>query len=225
MPGGVNRHKSDARTERWREHKLALRKEFVDATFRALAEHGPDASMEEIAAVAGVAKPKIYRHFADKADLFGAVSERMGEILWQRLLPSLNLRDDPPQVTIRRGLEAYVSTVDEYPNVFRFLMRSQSIERSWESDPLMESGKEIAGVIASVLKEYLRSLDLSVEVADPSAYALVGAVGASTEWWMRTQTMSRDAFVALLTTMVWGALDATLRAQEPAEHPAPSGPL
>lgn len=206
MPAGVNRQKSDARTERWREHKLALRKEFVDATFRALAEHGPDASMDDIAAVAGVAKPKIYRHFADKADLYGAVSERMGEILWQRLLPTLNLRDDPPRVTIERGLEAYVSTVDEYPNVFRFLMRSQYIE-------LMESGKEIAGVIASMLKEYLRSLDLDDEVAEPSAYAVVGAVGASTEWWMRTRTMSREAFVAHLATMTWGSLDATLRAQ------------
>jgi AcrR family transcriptional regulator len=206
MPAGVNRQKSDARTERWREHKLALRKEFVDATFRALAEHGPDASMDDIAAVAGVAKPKIYRHFADKADLYGAVSERMGEILWQRLLPTLNLRDDPPRVTIERGLEAYVSTVDEYPNVFRFLMRSQYVE-------LMESGKEIAGVIASMLKEYLRSLDLDDEVAEPSAYAVVGAVGASTEWWMRTRTMSREAFVAHLATMTWGSLDATLRAQ------------
>jgi AcrR family transcriptional regulator len=206
MPAGVNRQKSDARTERWREHKLALRKEFVDATFRALAEHGPDASMDDIAAVAGVAKPKIYRHFADKADLYGAVSERMGEILWQRLLPTLNLRDDPPRVTIERGLEAYVSTVDEYPNVFRFLMRSQYIE-------LMENGKEIAGVIASMLKEYLRSLDLDDEVAEPSAYAVVGAVGASTEWWMRTRTMSREAFVAHLATMTWGSLDATLRAQ------------
>jgi AcrR family transcriptional regulator len=206
MSAGVNRQKSDARTERWREHKLALRKEFVDATFRALAEHGPDASMDDIAAVAGVAKPKIYRHFADKADLYGAVSERMGEILWQRLLPTLNLRDDPPRVTIERGLEAYVSTVDEYPNVFRFLMRSQYVE-------LMESGKEIAGVIASMLKEYLRSLDLDDEVAEPSAYAVVGAVGASTEWWMRTRTMSREAFVAHLATMTWGSLDATLRAQ------------
>jgi AcrR family transcriptional regulator len=206
MPAGVNRQKSDARTERWREHKLALRKEFVDATFRALAEHGPDASMDDIAAVAGVAKPKIYRHFADKADLYGAVSERMGEILWQRLLPTLNLRDDPPRVTIERGLEAYVSTVDEYPNVFRFLMRSQYIE-------LMENGKEIAGVIASMLKEYLRSLDLDDEVAEPSAYAVVGAVGASTEWWMRTRTVSREAFVAHLATMIWGSLDATLRAQ------------
>jgi len=206
MPAAVNRQKSDARTERWREHKLALRKEFVDATFRALAEHGPDASMDDIAAVAGVAKPKIYRHFTDKADLFGAVSERMGEILWQRLLPTLNLRDDPPRVTIERGLEAYVSTVDEYPNVFRFLMRSQHIE-------LRESGKEIAGVIASMLKEYLRSLDLDDEVAEPGAYAVVGAVGASTEWWMRTRTMSREAFVAHLATMTWGSLDATLRAQ------------
>lgn len=146
MPGSVNRHRTDARTERWREHKLALRREFVDAAFRALAKHGPEASMDEIAAEAGTVKPKLYRHFAAKSDLAGAVSERMGEILWQRLLPTMNLRD-APRVTIRRGLEAYVNVVDEYPNVFKFLMRT-------DSEPLMESGKEIVGVIANVLKEF-----------------------------------------------------------------------
>jgi len=206
VSGGVNRRKIDARTERWREHKLALREEFVDAAFRALASHGPDASMDDIAAAAGVAKPKIYRHFTDKADLFASVSERMAGILWQRLLPTLNLRDDPPRVTIQRALEAYVSTIDEHPEVFRFLMRGQYAD-------LMASGKEIAGVIAAMLKEYLRSLGLDDEVAEPGAYAVVGAVGASTEWWMRTRTMSREAFVTHLATMTWGSLDAILRAQ------------
>ncbi|SDZ40396.1 DNA-binding transcriptional regulator, AcrR family [Amycolatopsis xylanica] len=205
MPGSVNRHRTDARTERWREHKLALRREFVDAAFRALAKQGPEVSMDEIAAEAGTVKPKLYRHFAAKSDLAGAVSERMGEILWQRLLPNMNLRD-APRVTIRRGLEAYVNVVDEYPNVFKFLMRT-------DSEPLMESGKEIAGVIANVLKEFLSAADLDPELADPSAYAVVGAVGAAAEWWMRTRTMSKDKFVTHLTTMTWGALDAVLREQ------------
>lgn len=38
----------DARTERWREHREKVRGEVVDATFRALAEQGPDVSMDDI---------------------------------------------------------------------------------------------------------------------------------------------------------------------------------
>ncbi|GAA1628660.1 TetR family transcriptional regulator [Nocardia ninae] len=49
----------DARTERWRAHREQVRGEFVDAAFRALAEHGPDVSMDDIARAAGCAKPKL----------------------------------------------------------------------------------------------------------------------------------------------------------------------
>ena len=37
----------DARTERWREPRERVRGEFVDATFRALAEARPDVSMDD----------------------------------------------------------------------------------------------------------------------------------------------------------------------------------
>ena len=65
--------KVDARSERWREHRKKVRAEIVDAAFRAIDLHGPEVSVREIAEEAGTAKPKIYRHFADKSDLFQAI--------------------------------------------------------------------------------------------------------------------------------------------------------
>src|SRR5437763_7604163 len=74
--GGAAAARGDARRERWRAHREARREEFVEATIRAVARHGPEVGMDEIAAEAGVTKPVLYRHFTDKADLYLAVGRR-----------------------------------------------------------------------------------------------------------------------------------------------------
>ena len=84
--------KVDARSERWREHRKKVRSEIVDAAFRAIDRLGPDLSLREIAEEAGTAKPKIYRHFTDKSDLFQAIGERLRDMLWAAIFPSINLR-------------------------------------------------------------------------------------------------------------------------------------
>ncbi len=81
--------KVDARSERWREHRKKVRAEIVDAAFRAIDRLGPAVSLREIAEEAGTAKPKIYRHFADKSDLFQAIGERMRDMLWSAIIPSV----------------------------------------------------------------------------------------------------------------------------------------
>jgi AcrR family transcriptional regulator len=128
----------DGRTERWRAHRLERREEFVDAALRALEKHGPDVAIARIAAEAGVAKPRLYRHFDDKADLFNAVRDRISKLLWKRLTAALD-PDDAPAHLVRHGLEAFLSVVDEYPNVFRLLVRPGS-------ERLLEDGRKIADV-------------------------------------------------------------------------------
>ncbi len=105
--------KVDARSERWREHRKKVRSEIVDAAFRAIDRLGPELSLREIAEEAGTAKPKIYRHFTDKSDLFQAIGERLRDMLWAAIFPSINLATDParevdpPQ---RRAVRATWST-------------------------------------------------------------------------------------------------------------------
>ncbi|MEV8214239.1 helix-turn-helix domain-containing protein [Leifsonia sp. NPDC077715] len=49
------------------------RARILDAARSQIAEHGPDAGMDEIAAAAGVAVGTLYRHFPTKTDLVAAV--------------------------------------------------------------------------------------------------------------------------------------------------------
>src|ERR1700733_4143968 len=93
--------KVDARSERWREHRKKVRAEIVDAAFRAIDRLGPELSLREIAEEAGTAKPKIYRHFTDKSDLFGAIGERLRDMLWAAIFPVINLSTDSAKDVIQ----------------------------------------------------------------------------------------------------------------------------
>jgi AcrR family transcriptional regulator len=115
--------KVDARSERWREHRKKVRGEIVEAAFRAIDRLGPDLSVREIAEEAGTAKPKIYRHFTDKSDLFQAIGERLRDMLWATVFPSVDFATNSAREIIHRSVEEYVNLVDEHPNVLRFFSR------------------------------------------------------------------------------------------------------
>lgn len=202
----------DGRTERWRKHREQRREEFLDATFRALQRHGPEVTMADIAAEAGVAKPRLYRYFSDKSDLFDAVAARTLRTVWDRLLPTLDA-DTPPLRIVRNGVNAYVGLVDEHPNVVRFLLDSRFVERSWEADPVVGNKRKIATMLAEFFIDTLRLFRADPNGAQPWAYAVVGAVVLPTEWWLENRGMTREQLVDYLTTFVWGAVDAALRSE------------
>jgi AcrR family transcriptional regulator len=179
---------SDGRAARWRQHRLDRRAEFVDAALRALVKYGPDVSMADIAAEAGAAKPKLYRHFADKAALLDAVGERIAATLRQRLSAALDPRA-PVTDLITTGLHAYLDLVDEYPDACR---------------PLFTRS------LAAPFADLLRTLDL--DAAEPGGAVLAGALGAATLWWLESgRAMPKQALIDYLATVVWGATDAILR--------------
>jgi AcrR family transcriptional regulator len=201
----------DARRDRWRSHRAARRAEFVDAAMRALAEHGPDVGMDHIAAEAGVTKPVLYRHFADKADLFVALGQRGTEILFDRLIPAMN-NEEAPVPRIRKSLDAFFSTVEEHPHLYRVLVRRSFAKATVEQDIVAEDKELIANALAALLGDYLRSLDIDSGGAEPWGHGIVGMVQNVSEWWLERRTMSRDAVVEYLTQIIWSAIDGFTRA-------------
>ncbi|TCO58651.1 TetR/AcrR family transcriptional regulator [Actinocrispum wychmicini] len=200
----------DARRERWREHRVARREEFVEAALKALNERGPDLAMEDVAAAAGVTKPVLYRHFTDKADLFVALGHRGTEILFERLIPAIN-NEEAPVPRIRKSLDAFFSVIEDYPNLYRLLSRRAFGDRPVAEDPVKDDKELIAAALTSLLGDYMRRLDLDSGAAEPWAYSIVGMVQTTGEWWLERRSMSRDAIVEYLTTIIWAAIDGFLR--------------
>ncbi len=199
---------TDARKERWRGHREGRRAEFVDATIRAVGTYGPDVGMDRVAAEAGVTKPVLYRHFTDKADLYLAVGARATDLLMAKVVPAL-AEDGPIFERIRRAVGCYVTFVDEYRELYRFLiMRPNPTKR----DLVQEDKSKIAEVLTELLAAYLRLFRMDPVVAGPSAHGIVGLVQGAVEWWLEQGGMTREQLTDHLTTMIWHGIDGVLRA-------------
>ncbi|MBC6450403.1 TetR/AcrR family transcriptional regulator [Actinokineospora xionganensis] len=210
VKGHSSTDSGDARRDRWKSHRAARREEFVEAALRALATHGPDLAMEHVAAEAGVTKPVLYRHFTDKADLFVALGHRATEILFERLIPAMN-REEAPMPRIRKSLDAFFSFIEEYPNLYRLLVRSTFADRKIDADIVAEDKEVIANALSSLLGDYMRAFKIDSGGAEVWGHGIVGMVQNVGEWWLERRTMGRDAVVEYLTMTIWAAIDGTLR--------------
>ena len=134
MPGNG---KDDGRTKRWAAHRDQRRAELVLAAVRAIDRHGPDASIADIAAEAGVSKPVLYRYFADKDELHVAVGQWGAREVLARMVPALG-SDAPMRERIAEATDAYLATLEEHPQVFLLLVRHRG------ADALADGKAEIA---------------------------------------------------------------------------------
>jgi AcrR family transcriptional regulator len=206
--------KVDARSERWREHRKKVRSEIVDAAFRAIDRLGPDLSVREVAEEAGTAKPKIYRHFTDKSDLFQAIGERLRDMLWAAIFPSLDLATDSAREVIRRSVDEYVSLIDKHPNVLRVFIQDRSAATAQSTALTLNEGREITLAMADMFDNELRDMELDHAAIELAAHAAFGSAASATEWWLGSDVdsprrMPRDKFVEHLTTIMMGVISGT----------------
>jgi len=202
-PPARPQHGHDGRSTRWSDHRESRRAGLVEAAVAAIDRHGPAAGVGAIAAEAGVSKPVLYRYFADKADIHTAVGQWGAELVMERLLPAL-LADAPVPERVQLAVDAYLSTIEEHPNVFLLLVRHRV---SGDTDPLADGKAAIASVIARVLGDALRELGVDAGGAEPWAHGLVGLGLSTGEWWLDRRTMSRGHVGAYLTDFIWHALE------------------
>jgi AcrR family transcriptional regulator len=206
--------KVDARSERWREHRKKVRGEIVEAAFRAIDRLGPDLSVREIAEEAGTAKPKIYRHFTDKSDLFQAIGERLRDMLWAAVFPSIDFSTNSVREIIHRSAEEYVNLVDEHPTVLRFFIQGRFPEQSESTLRTLNEGREITLAMAERFSNELREMDLDPAALELAAFAAFGSAASATDWWLGSdldspRRMARDKFVEQLTTILMGIIGGT----------------
>ena len=116
--------------------------------------------MREIAEEAGTAKPKIYRHFTDKSDMFAEIGQRMRDMLWAAIIPSINVETDSAREIVGRGVEHYVELVDQHPNVVRFLLQGRFADQSAAAMTTVNKGSEITLAIADMISTELEDMEL-----------------------------------------------------------------
>jgi AcrR family transcriptional regulator len=197
----------DARVDRWREHRAAVRAELVEATLRAIDEYGPDLSIDDVVKTAEVPRPKLYRFFEDKDALFDAVGERVQEMVVERLAPHFDLTGTALGF-VRSALTAYVDLVAERPNVFRFLVGSHFGE-SRSTMALVDGGRPLSDAVVAVAAAIVAGRGGDDEHLEYFVDAILGAVALGVLRWLNTPTIGKDALIDEMTAVVWGAMSAT----------------
>ena len=186
------------------------RKELLEAAERVVLRDGPGASMNAIAAEAGITKPILYRHFGDKDGLYRALAVRHTDALLDGLRAALDAPADRRR-RVEATLDTYLAAIEARPQVYRFLMHpaedtkgdEQGFDVGRQSAPVLRRmGEELAQVIAD-------RLDLGPEGEEQArvwGHGIVGMMHAAGDWWLRERPCSRAQLVSHLAELLWGRL-------------------
>jgi AcrR family transcriptional regulator len=209
MGGQAQAHAS--RRESQQEATVRRRRELLEAADRVVLRDGPEASMNAIAAEAGITKPILYRHFGDKNGLYRALARRHTDALLDTLRAAL---DSPGtrRERVEATVDAYLAAIEGAPQVYRFLMHpterpAGEAEQGFDAGPhtaplLRRLGEELAGIIAE-------RLDLGPAARQTSrtwGHGIVGMMYAAGDWWLGERPCSREELVRRLADLLWGLL-------------------
>jgi AcrR family transcriptional regulator len=179
------------------ERRAAL----LEAADRVVQRDGPDASMNAIAAEAGITKPILYRHFGDKGGLYRALASRHIDDLLGRLRAALLTRGGLEART-RATVDAYLVSIEDNPQVYRFLVRRAAVEEP-----------DVRGQVEGFVRRFGDELAVGIthepalgEVAPARAavwaHGIAGMVQAAGDWWLDQTDVPRSVVVDELTSLL-----------------------
>ncbi|MFE9257477.1 TetR family transcriptional regulator [Streptomyces sp. NPDC006879] len=188
------------------------RRELLEAADRVVLRDGPQASMNAIAAEAGITKPILYRHFGDKGGLYRALAARHTDALLDSLRAAL---DAPAQrrARVEATLDTYLTAIETRPQVYRFLMHPAEESHPVESEHGFDVGRHSAPLLRRLGEELARVIAERVDVGPGSeqmarvwGHGIVGMMHAAGDWWLGERPCDRATLVCALTDLLWGRL-------------------
>lgn len=166
----------------------------------AVREHGANVGMDEIARAAHTSKPVIYRYFADKADLYRAIIAQAASSLVARIVAAMDGVTEP-HAEIAAGVNAFLATLDEDRELYRFAITHQS---GAADDVVRDYTGSIGEIITQRLRDHLAQQCRDPAAAAPWGVAVVGFIRAAGDWWIdHRDAMTRDDLGEYLTELLW----------------------
>ena len=199
-------------SRRPRADAIRNRERVLDAARRMLAEHGPDAPLEEVARAAGVGIGTLYRHFPTRDALLDAVFRGSVDELCDR---GDALLDDPsdPAGTLRRWLRGQFDHSTTYRALAAAVMLSQ-LDDPTDAPPCAR----LRSTGAQLLRRAQAAGEVRADVDVDDVLRLVNAVALASE--ETGDEPDRSERSDRLLAVVFDGL----RADGPAKPGAPAAP-
>lgn len=192
---------------RRRLSKQARRAKLLTAAEAVFGEVGySGATMELVAARAGVARSLLYEHFSSLDELYVECVRAARAELDARLLDASIVNQGHPREQLRAGITAYFQFVAQHGASWEILAGTGSAPDS--------PGGELAAELRFRTAEQIAALfSLAVPDVDPDearAYAHVVSGGGEqlARWWRRNPVIPLQTIVDRLMTTVWQGLHA-----------------
>jgi AcrR family transcriptional regulator len=178
---------------------------------RAIAEYGPDVSTSQIAAEAGVARTRIYRHFDDAADLQGAIAGRALEMVTSGLEPLWKPQGSPMEM-ISGIVDSLIGYLSENQNLYRYLTKYAPPVAGSDTDVVTDVKAAIAHHLTRLFTYYLSEFGADTGLAEINSFMLVGMVESAISRWLDSPgDVTRDVLALHLSRSIWVLLDRGLR--------------
>jgi AcrR family transcriptional regulator len=172
------------------------REQLLHAALDAIRRVGKDASMEAMAAEAGITKPILYRYFGDRDGLIAAVADRFADELVTRLEKALT-PDAAPGERTRRAIDSYVDFIEKDPALYGFFAQHAPV-----SGPAVRTVVDrVAATVARHIGEDLRAAGVDSGPAEAWAYGIVGMVHLAGARWASNPTIPRHRLIEYLTAL------------------------
>jgi AcrR family transcriptional regulator len=186
------------------------RRELLEAADRVVLRDGPSASMNAIAAEAGITKPILYRHFGDKSGLYAALAKRHTDALLGALRAALDAPAERRE-RVEATLDTYLAAIEARPQVYRFLMHPS--EGGPQSDQGFDAGQHSAPLLRRMGEELAEVIEERVDLGPDSqqlarvwGHGIVGMMHAAGDWWLGERPCARAELVRALADLLWGRL-------------------
>ena len=206
MPREVNAGESETRRRLSADERRAV---IIDAANRTFAERGYlGASMERIAAAAGVSAPLIYEHFASKKELYIELLDLNG-----RALVAATTREEgfgSVEDLLRANILAFFEFVRDHRSAWRMLFLDPA------PDPAIASAQHALQAaaterLARVIVARVPALRVSAKIPRERADQLIAEAGKSAlnglaVWWWDHPDLPAEALAAVAMDLLWTGL-------------------
>ncbi|MGI8695215.1 MAG: TetR family transcriptional regulator [Mycobacteriales bacterium] len=179
------------------------REQLLDVGRSLFAERGFEAaSIEEIAARAGVSKPVVYEQFGGKEGIYAVVVDREMQRLLDRITRALS--GGHPRVLLEQAALTLLDYVETETAGFRILVRDSPVATGTGTFSSLLG--DVASQVEHILADEFTARDLNPKLAGLYSQALVGMVALTGQWWLEARRPKKAEVAAHLVNLAWNGL-------------------